>query len=150
MDCSSRRRGNSFGETMIHSVEIPTTTGRIPTSPYPDADYCCDDCRSGQACGSSAPPAAADCHRNGVRNSALRGVLGLTQCDPDGNCWTDGVLTAAPLTTGLGCPVGVPVCNATPATSSGELIAGISNNTLYLAAGGLILLLALTSGSGRR
>lgn len=57
--------------------------------------------------------------KTGMRNRALHGSLGDTICDPDGNCYTDGVLTAAPLTTGPGCPPGVPSCPASSGFTSG-------------------------------
>lgn len=71
-----------------------------------------------------------------ARNSALHAHLGDTQCDQDGNCYTDGVLTSAPLTTGAGCPAGVANCSTS----------GLSSTMIYLGVGVLaILLLEATS-----
>jgi len=56
---------------MIHTVPIPTSVQRLGCAPGSD---CCDSCKS---------------HK-----------LSAVQCDQDGNCYTDGVLTSAPLTGG--------------------------------------------------
>lgn len=120
---------------MIRTIPIPqTVTGRLGCAPGGD---CCDECRSHRT-GPPIGPAATHVHAIPTnRNSALHSYLGETQCDQDGNCWTDGVLTAAPLTTGPGCPVGVPVCS----TGAG----GIDKSVLaYVGVGlGAVLLLEL-------
>lgn len=94
---------------MIHTVRIPSGVSRLGCAPGGD---CCSDCRSD------------------------RPRIGDTQCDDSGNCWTDGVLTAAPLTTGTGCAPGVPNCFFG--------LGSIPAPVWYLG-GGMVAALALTS-----
>lgn len=108
---------------MIRTVAIPTKVSRMGCAP---GAGCCDDCGShGSLQGTHTNRIATP--GEGVRNSSMRAHMGDTVCDQDGNCYTDGVLTAAPLTTGPGCPPGVPNCG----TSAGV----VSNTTTYILAG---------------
>ncbi len=100
---------------MIRSVPIPTSVSRMGCAPGGD---CCPDCAS--------------------HKPAALGRLGATECDQDGNCYTDGVLTAAPLTTGAGCPPGMPTCNP----------GGLSNTAMYVL--GAAVLIGLREISSRR
>lgn len=120
---------------MIKTIPIPTTVSRMGCAPGAD---CCADCASHKM---PATSPLAGTHTNRIasaRNMALRRHLGTTQCDPDGNCYTDGVLTSAPLTTGAGCPPGVASCNP----------GGLPNTTLYLLAG--LAAVALLEATSRR
>jgi hypothetical protein len=72
----------------------------------------------------------------GARNMALHSTLADLQCDTDGNCYSGGVLTTAPLTTGSGCAVGDPSCNTS------------SSTWLYIGAG--LLAIALLEATSRR
>ena len=108
---------------MIRSVKVPIDVGRMGCAP---GASCCSAC-------ASEPPAST---MAGTRNSALRGTLGDTACDSDGNCYdtSTGQLLSAPLTTGQGCAPGVASC-------------GVSNTTLYLiGAAVLVGLLEFTGG----
>lgn len=106
---------------MIRTIPIPKTVSRMGCAP---GAGCCDEC------GGHSPAAP-------VNPAAL--MLGDVQCDSDGNCYTDGVLTAAPLTTGAGCAPGVASCSSSPAT-------GISSTWLYIGmALAAVLLMEATS-----
>jgi hypothetical protein len=79
-----------------------------------------------------------------IRNSRAR--LGDVQCDSDGNCYTDGVLTAAPLTSsGSGIGNVTPAFVATPAATS-----SINWPVIGLAAAGTLLFIGLATGGGTR
>ncbi len=114
---------------MIRTVPIPTKVSRMGCAPGGD---CCDSC-SGHTMGAI--------HTNrirGARNMALHSTLADVQCDSDGNCYTNGVLTSAPLTTGSGCAVGDPTCTTSTSTST----------WLYLGAG--LIAIALLEATSRR
>jgi MYXO-CTERM domain-containing protein len=119
---------------MIRTVPIPTTVNRMGCAP---GAGCCEECG-----GVSGPPIGApSIHVHAIpssRNTALHASLGDVQCDQDGNCYTDGVLTSAPLTTGPGCPPGVPSCSSGPSTSS----------LIYMGVG--LLAVLLLEGTSRR
>lgn len=75
-----------------------------------------------------------------IRNARL----GDVQCDQDGNCYTDGVLTAAPLTSsGSGVGNVTPAFVATPAAAS-----SVNWNVLGIAAASGLLLIALVTSPG--
>ncbi len=107
---------------MIRSVPIPTTVSRMGCAP---GDDCCSDCKSKMGrLGASNLPDISQASSTGL------------QCDSDGNCYQDGVLVRAPLTTGAGCDPGIGSCGAT----------GLSNTTMYLiGAAVLIGILEITS-----
>lgn len=126
---------------MIRSVQIPTGGNVPPFVPgslqgcHPGGD-CCDDCRSHRpATGPPIGSPSTHVHLMGVRNTSLRASLGQLQCDQDGNCYDNGTLVSAPLTTGSGCQPGQPFC---------------LSSVLPWAAGAGLLLLLFTGGGGRR
>lgn len=98
---------------MIRSVPTPKN-GRMGCSP---GGGCCSECGD-------------------------HGKLQATQCDDSGNCYTDGVLTAAPLTTGTGCAAGVTTCAA-------SVFASVTPATWYVLGAGLLILM-LEMSAGRR
>lgn len=103
---------------------------------------CCADCGGGD----HGTTHLSGTHTNriaGARNSALHSWLGATQCDQDGNCYTDGVLSAAPLTTGAGCAPGVASCSASTFSAP-------SSATLIYIGIGLLAVLMLEATSRRR
>lgn len=125
---------------MIRTVAVPTTVSRMGCAPGGD---CCDECR-----GHKSEPADAaalviyTAPWSGKKNATLHSRLGQDlQCDQDGNCYSDGTLVSAPLTTGAGCAPGVASCAA-----STESIA------LWVGGGliGAILLTTLLGGGGGR
>lgn len=89
--------------------------------------------------GHSTPQPTGNIPAQSARNVVLHRSLGDTQCDPDGNCYTNGVLTAAPLTTGSGCAAGDPTCSTSTSSSS---------TWLYMGAG--LLGIALLEATSRR
>lgn len=110
---------------MIRTISIPTTVPRMGCTA---GRNCCDECAQ---TGPPIGPAATHVHDiPSVRNSALNSQLGATQCDQDGNCYTDGVLTSAPLTYPLG-------------------VSGPTSTTLY-ALGAALLIGFMVLGSKRR
>lgn len=109
---------------MIRTVRIPTTVARMGCTPGGD---CCSECaQTGPPIGS---PSTHVHNIPGARNTALHSQLRATQCDQDGNCYTDGVLTSAPLTYPLG-------------------VSAPASTTLYIA--GAALLVGLMFLKGRR
>jgi len=140
---------------MIQTVPIPTGVSRMGCTPGGD---CCDQCRSHKPKGGQRRPpivvvpaamwgkialgATPDPDHRGFRNIALRSHLGQDlQCDQDGNCYMDGTLISAPLTTGAGCAPGVASCAAS--TSNWLMIGGLGLL-------GVILLSTAMGGGGRR
>lgn len=128
---------------MIYNVPIPTKVSRMGCTP---GGNCCDDCRSHAQDVTGPPIGSAATHVHHIptmRNAALRGALGDTQCDQDGNCYdsTTGQLLSAPLTTGVGCPPGVETCGASIIANPSTWIIGVGLIALYSVLGG---------GGGRR
>jgi len=77
--------------------------------------------------------------------------MGDTQCDSDGNCYTQAAdgsyqLTAAPATTGPGCGPGVTNCGGVSTITSA--LGNVSPTWLYVGAG--LLLVLLLEGHSRR
>lgn len=124
---------------MIRTIAVPTTVSRMGCAP---GSGCCDACGGHSLKGTHSNRVFTT--GDGGRNSALHSHLGDTVCDADGNCYTDGVLTAAPLTTGAGCPPGVASCSS----SAGSTL-GMSNSTLMYV-GGAVLIIALLEATSRR
>jgi hypothetical protein len=100
---------------MIYTVPIPTSVSRIAGAGCHPGGDCCDSCRS-HSHGVTGPPIGApSVHVHAIptaRNVVLRSNLGQLQCDQDGNCYDNGTLVSAPLTTGVGCAPGDPTCSS--------------------------------------
>lgn len=96
---------------MIRTVSIPKTVSRMDGTASLG-------CAKGSGC-------CSECGDHSVtelaRSAAGASRMGDVQCDPDGNCYTDGVLTAAPLTH----PAGVA--------------SGLSTTTVYVIGAAIVI-----------
>lgn len=73
---------------MIRTVPIPKTASRMGCAP---GGGCCDECGGHNLAGTHRNVFPAGAAR---RNPSLHRALGDVECDVDGNCYTDGVMSS--------------------------------------------------------
>jgi len=116
---------------MIRTVQIPRTVSRMGCAP---GSGCCS------ACSDHKP-------LRGLHEALTWQGPPQTQCDDSGNCWVDGELVKAPLTTGTGCPPGYPECLTSTVVNT---VSAVPKPVLYLGGGVVAALILNTLLGGRR